>query len=91
MSTILAFMWVESVRNPACEPVKDSAGTPRSAIAMHSRAVALRSPAVTSMSISRPGRVSDTARARRSSSSVSLPMAEITTTTRLPRLTVRAT
>ena len=90
-SMILAFMWVESVRKPAWEPVNDSASTPRSAMAMHSRAVALRSPAVTSMSISRPGRVSETSRARRRSSSVSLPMAEITTTTWLPRRTVRAT
>ena len=58
---------------------------------MHSSAVALRSPAVMSMSISRPGRVSLTSEARRSSSSVSLPMALITTTTSLPRRLVRAT
>ena len=90
-SMILAFMWVVSVRKPAWLPVKDSASMPRSARAMHSRAVALRSPAVMSMSISRPGRVSETSRARRRSSSVSLPMAETTTTTSLPRRTVRAT
>ena len=53
--------------------------------------MALRSPAVISMSISRPGWVSDTWLARCRSSSVSLPMAETATTTWLPRRTVRAT
>ena len=53
--------------------------------------MALRSPAVMSMSISRPGRTSDTSPARRISSSVSLPMALTTTTTSLPWRTVRAT
>ena len=52
---------------------------------MHSSAMALRSPAVMSMSISRPGRASDTSPARCSSSSVSLPMALTTTTTSSPR------
>ena len=60
---------------PAWLPVKLSAGTPMSCRAMQSRAVALRSPAVMSMSISRPGRTLDTSAARRMSSSVSLPMA----------------
>ena len=58
---------------------------------MHTRAVALRSPAVMSMSISRPGRVLETWRARRSSSSVSLPIALTTSTTWSPRCRVRAT
>ena len=55
-SRILAFMWLVSVMNPAWLPVNESAATPRSWSAMHSSAVALRSPAVMSMSISRPGR-----------------------------------
>ena len=88
-SRILALVWVVSVMNPAWLPVKLSAGTPRSCSAMHSRAVALRSPAVMSMSISRPGRTLDTSPARRSSSSVSLPMALTTTTTSSPRRWVR--
>ena len=58
---------------------------------MHSSAVALRSPAVMSMSISRPGRTLDTSPASRISSSVSLPMALTTTTTSSPRRLVRAT
>ena len=80
-SMILALVCVESVRNPAWDPVNDSASTPRSAMAMHRSAVAFRSPAVMSMSISRPGRVLETSLAMRSRSSVSLPMAEMTTTT----------
>ena len=43
-----------SVTIPACEPVNDTAGTPRSMIAMQSSAIEMRSPAVSSMSISRP-------------------------------------
>ena len=58
---------------------------------METRAIALRSPAVMSMSISRPGRMSDTSPARRSSSSVSLPMADTTSTTSSPRRRQRAT
>ena len=58
---------------------------------MHSSAIALRSPAVMSMSISRPGRVFDTCSARWSSSSVSLPIALTTTTTSSPRRRARAT
>ena len=90
-SRILALVWVVSVMNPAWLPVNDSAGTPMSCRAMHSSAVALRSPAVMSMSISRPGRVArHRRRPDRSSSSVSLPMALTTTTTSLPRRRVRA-
>ena len=44
-----------SVMMPAWLPVKLSLGTPTSCSAMHSSAMALRSPAVISMSISRPG------------------------------------
>ena len=61
------------------------------ACAMQSSAVALRSPAVMSMSISRPGGDFDTSDANRISSSVSLPMALTTTTTSSPRRRVRAT
>ena len=53
--------------------------------------MAFRSPAVISMSISRPGRVLDTPSARRRRSSVSLPMADTTTTTPSPDRTLRAT
>ncbi len=77
--------------NPAWLPVKETASIPRSWSAMQSRAVALRSPAVISMSSSRPGRVSDTSAASLRRSSVSLPMALITTTTSSPRLRVRVT
>ena len=52
-------------------------------------AIALRSPAVISMSISRPGRLLDTWLARCSSSSVSLPMADTTTTTSTPSAIAR--
>ena len=64
---------------------------PMSCNAMHNRAVALRSPAVISMSISRPGRVLATSVASRMSSSVSLPIALTTTTTSSPWRRVRAT
>ena len=51
---------------------------------MHSSAMLLRSPMVSSMSISRPGWVVDTALARAMRLSVSLPMALTTTTTSWP-------
>ena len=84
ISTILALLWLVSVMKPAWLPVKLSAGTPTECSAMHSSAIALRSPAVINMSISRPGRTSDTSPASRISSSVSLPMALTTTTAELP-------
>ena len=77
-------------RYPAWLPVKLSAGTPRSWRAMHNSAIALRSPAVTSMSISRPGRVRDTLLAMSIRSSVSWPMADTTTTGWSPRRCTRA-
>ena len=55
ISTILALRWAVSVTIPACEPVNETAGSPRSMIAMHSSAAEMRSPAVSSMSISRSG------------------------------------
>ena len=91
ISTILALLWLVSVMKPAWLPVKLSAGTPSECSAMHTSAIALRSPAVMSMSISRPGRTPETSLASRISSSVSLPMALTTTTTWLPCRTVRAT
>jgi hypothetical protein len=84
MSRILARVWSVSVMIPAWLPVKLALGTPMSARAMHSSAMALRSPAVMSMSISRPGCTLLTSWATRMSSSVSLPMALIATTTSLP-------
>ena len=53
-SRILALPWVVSVTIPAWLPVKEEAGTPWVSMAMHSRAIEMRSPAVSSMSISRP-------------------------------------
>ena len=64
--------WTVSVTIPACEPVNDTAGTPMSMRAMHSSAMLIRSPAVSSMSISRPAGRLDTSSARRISSSVRL-------------------
>ena len=58
---------------------------------MHSSAMLLRSPMVSSMSISRPGWVVDTALARAMRLSVSLPMALTTTTTSWPWRRVKAT
>ena len=42
-----------SVRIPACEPVNETASWPRSLIAIETSAIEIRSPAVSSMSISR--------------------------------------
>ena len=70
---------------PTWLPVKLTAAMPRSASAIVSRAADTRSPVVSSMSISRPGRVADTWLARAMRLSVALPMAETTTTTSLPR------
>src|SRR5919112_2057975 len=90
-ATMRALVWVESVWKPAWLPVRLSASTPWSCRAMHRRAVAFRSPAVMSMSSSRPGRELETWPARCRSSSVSLPMALTTTTTSVPCRRVRAT
>ena len=59
-STILALPWAVSVMMPTWLPVKLTAATPRSARAIVSSAAETRSPVVSSMSISRPGRVVDT-------------------------------
>ena len=73
---------------PACEPVNERADAPRLAIAIASSAIEMRSPAVSSMSSSRPGGSGDTCCARSSSSSVVSPIALTTTQTSWPALRV---
>src|SRR4051812_37069183 len=85
-SMIRALPCVEVVSTPACEPVYDLASYPRLWIAMASRAIEMRSPAVSSMSSSRPGGSGLTWLARSISSSVVSPIAETTTTTSSPAL-----
>ena len=89
ISRILALRCAVSVTMPACEPVNDTAASPRSMIAMHSNAIEMRSPEVSSMSISRALGSLETSWARRSRSSVVLPMADTTTTTSSPPRRVR--
>ena len=69
---------------PAWLPVKLRASRPSRAIAIASSAMAIRSPAVSSMSSSRPGGSGVTCWASSSSSSVVSPMADTTTTTSSP-------
>ena len=88
MSMILARPWVESVITPACDPVKERPSRPRFAMAIASSAMEIRSPAVSSMSSSRPGGFGLTWSARSRSSSVVSPMAETTTTTEFPAFRV---
>ena len=66
----------EVVMTPACEPVNDRASYPRLWMAIASSAIEIRSPAVSSMSSSRPGGSGLTCCARSSSSSVVSPIAE---------------
>ena len=73
---------------PAWLPVYDRAWWPRLAMAMASSAIEMRSPAVSSMSSSRPGGSGLTCWARSTSSSVVSPMADTTTTTSWPALRV---
>ena len=87
-SMIRALPWVESVMTPACEPVNERASRPRLAMAMASSAIEIRSPAVSSMSSSRPGGSGLTCAARSRSSSVVSPMADTTTTTEWPAFRV---
>ena len=81
MSMIFALPCAESVITPACDPVNDCALWPSWAIAMATRAIEIRSPAVSSMSSSRGGGSGVTCSARSRSSSVVSPIAETTTTT----------
>ena len=69
---------------PACEPVREIARWPRSSIAIAHSAHEMRSPVDSSMSISRGSGESDTSCAIAISSSVVLPRAESTATTRAP-------
>jgi hypothetical protein len=85
-----------SVMMAAWLPVKERASAPSCAMAMVSSAAAMRSPAVSSMSISLgcrlPARSSPvTCAASSVSSSVVCPMAETTTTRSSPRARARAT
>ncbi|CNH97025.1 Uncharacterised protein [Mycobacterium tuberculosis] len=52
---IFALPCVPVVITPACEPVKERACAPSDSIAMATRALEMRSPAVNSMSSSRGG------------------------------------
>ena len=90
-SRILALPWTLSVMMPTWLPVKETASMSRSARAMQTSAMLLRSPMVSSMSISRPGKVAETALARAMRLSVSLPIADTTTTRSCPWRRVKAT
>ncbi len=83
-SMMRALLWTESVMTPAWLPVKDWASWPRDLIAMASSAMEMRSPAVSSMSNSRPAGSGDTCSASSMSSSVVSPIADTTTTTSWP-------
>ena len=83
-SMIRALPCALSVITPACEPVNERASTPALWIAIASSAMQIRSPAVSSMSSSRPGGSGVTCWARSSSSSVVSPIADTTTTTSCP-------
>ena len=69
---------------PACEPVYEAARQPRAFTAIASSDIAIRSPAVSSMSSSRGSGVGVSSDAISRSSSVVSPIAETTTTTSLP-------
>ena len=71
-------------RCPACEPVSEIASWPRSLITIAASAHEIRSPVESSMSISRGCGRSETSWAIAISSSVVLPRAESTATTRAP-------
>ena len=75
---------VVSVTIPACEPVSEIARWPRSLIAIAHSAHEMRSPVERSMSISRGSGVGETSSAIEISSSVVLPRADRTATTRWP-------
>ena len=83
-SRIRAFVCDVSVTIPACEPVSEIARWPRSLIAIAHSAHEIRSPVESSMSISRGSGVVETSSAEAISSSVVLPRAESTATTRWP-------
>ena len=83
-SRMRAFVCDVSVTIPACEPVSEIARWPRSLIAIAHSAHEMRSPVERSMSISRASGVVETSSAAAISSSVVLPRADRTATTRWP-------
>ena len=83
-SRMRAFVCDVSVTIPACEPVSEIARWPRSLIAIAHSAHEMRSPVESSMSISRGSGVVETSSADAISSSVVLPRADSTATTRRP-------
>ena len=83
--------WRSLVRMPDCEPVNEIASSPSSSSAIDSSAIDSRSPHDSSMSSSRRGGDGVTVRAIAISWLVVLPIADTTTTTRLPGATVAAT
>ena len=83
-SRMRALVWDSSVTIPACEPVSEIARWPRSLMAIAHSAHEIRSPEDSSMSISRGSGASETSSAIAISSSVVLPLADSTATTRLP-------
>ena len=85
-SRMRAFVCEVSVTIPAWEPVSEIARCPRSLIAIAHSAHDMRSPVESSMSISRGSGVVDTSSAIEISSSVVLPRADSTATTRWPVL-----
>ncbi len=89
-SLILALVWSLSVMIPTWLPVNEAPSIPRSARAMTSSDMEIRSPVLTSMSYSRGGWVPLTVLARWIRSSVVLPMALTTATTSDPCRRVRA-
>ncbi len=84
-------VWRSLVKIPDCDPVNEMASTPRASSAIANSAIEMRSPVESSMSNSRRGGDGVTERASANSSSVVLPIAETTTTTRRPLPTVSAT
>src|SRR2546421_2428474 len=83
-SPIFAFPWRVSVTIPAWEPVSDRPSKPRSSIAISASAHEMRSPTEMSMSSARGFGAGEISYARRIRSSVVLPIADRTPTTRLP-------
>ena len=83
-SMMRALVCDSSVTMPACEPVSEIARWPRSLIAIAHSAQEMRSPVDSSMSISRGSGASETSSAIAISSSVVLPRADSTATTRWP-------
>ena len=80
-----------SVRKPACQPVNERAGQPRSRSAIASSAIVTCSPVATSMSCSRASGLAAISWESRSSRSVSPLIAETTTATRFPLACAPAT